>query len=286
MTALSSDQEVTVLESLATLPPLPETAQKIIDAFGDEFIDARDVTNVVEEDAALSAKLLGLANSAYYGLAEPVDCLFDAVSRVIGVDTVRSVLLALAMQRSLDQRACPSFDAERFWRESLITAHCCKRIALRVPDMPDAAKRLAYVTGLCHNIGLMALAFLAPDGTDRVLREEPERHERIDSSLERSTGISHRLATLRLAERWGLPPVLTEAYRCRVDASAVVESKLGLVLLSATCAVGNLDIEDEHKFDLDTMATELGLAVTELQAMALPGERQYDQIEALARSMA
>ena len=67
-------------ENLASLPPLPDTAQKILTCFGDEFIDAKKVAEVVEGDPGICAKLLGLANSAYFGLAEPVNSIGEAIS--------------------------------------------------------------------------------------------------------------------------------------------------------------------------------------------------------------
>ncbi|MEM6511643.1 MAG: HDOD domain-containing protein [Pseudomonadota bacterium] len=281
----SAQQHNTIIDGLTSLPPLPSTAQQIMDAFGDEFIDADEITEIVCNDPGISARLLGLANSAYYGLAEPVDSLSDAVGRVIGVETVRSVVLALAMQKALDQSRCSAFDPERFWKDSLMAAQCCKRVAMRDPALSDHGKRLAYVAGLCHNIGLMALAFLEPEATNAVLVEHDERHMRFDSALERAIGISHREATKVLAERWSLPDMLVEAYRCRYDASVIAESRLGLILVSATAAVSNLDIEEPHQLDLTSVSKRLGLAVDELQSMALPGERQLEQIETLASSM-
>ena len=102
-------------ESIMALPPLPATAQRILTCFGDEFIDAKKVALVVEGDPGICAKLLGLSNSAYFGLAEPVNSISEAISRVLGVDTVRSLVLAMAIQQSFNSKGCPAFDTERFW---------------------------------------------------------------------------------------------------------------------------------------------------------------------------
>ena len=100
MTAAMSTNDTTVriAESVKALPPLPATAHEILTCFGDEFIDARKVASVVEGDPGICAKLLGLANSAYFGLAEPVNDIAEAISRVLGVDTVRSLVLAMAIR--------------------------------------------------------------------------------------------------------------------------------------------------------------------------------------------
>ena len=158
-------------QSIASLPPLPATAQEILTCFGDEFIDAKKVTAVVEGDPGICAKLLGLANSAYFGLAEPVHRIDEAISRVLGVDTVRSLVLAMAIQQSFNSQGCPAFDTQQFWIRCLMVAECCKRVAVADKAGDDAARDLAYSAGLCHNLGLLAMAHMDPKATDLALRK-------------------------------------------------------------------------------------------------------------------
>ena len=171
MTAATDTSETATrfAQSIAALPPLPATAQEILTCFGDEFIDADKVTAVVEGDPGICAKLLGLANSAYFGLAEPVNTISEAISRVLGVDTVRSLVLAMAIQKSFNAKDCPEFDVERFWMQSLLAAECCKKIAFADDKAEDCDRDFAYSAGLCHNLGLMALAHVEPQRTNKVL---------------------------------------------------------------------------------------------------------------------
>ncbi|MDH3352442.1 MAG: HDOD domain-containing protein, partial [Gammaproteobacteria bacterium] len=171
MTAATNTSETATrfAQSIATLPPLPATAQQILTCFGDEFIDADKVTEVVEGDPGICAKLLGLANSAYFGLAEPVNSIGEAISRVLGVDTVRSLVLAMAIQQSFNNKGCPSFKTDRFWMQSLLSAECCKKIAAADEAADDAVRDLAYSAGLCHNLGLMALVHMEPARVNNVL---------------------------------------------------------------------------------------------------------------------
>ena len=121
----TSETAARLARGIGALPPLPVTAQRILTCFGDEFIDADKVTDVIEQDPGICAKLLGLANSAYFGLAEGVNTIAEAVSRVLGVETVRSLVLAMAIQQTFNSRNCPRFDTERFWVQSLSAAECC-----------------------------------------------------------------------------------------------------------------------------------------------------------------
>ena len=164
-----------IAESIAALPPLPATAQEILTCFGDEFIDADKVSSVVEGDPGICAKLLGLANSAYFGLAEPVTNMSDAITWVLGVDTVRSLVLAMAIQQSFNSRKCPAFEPDRFWVQSLLMAECCKKIVACDAEASDMTRDLAYSAGLCYNLGLMALAHMEPRRTDAVLSAHREQ---------------------------------------------------------------------------------------------------------------
>ena len=179
MTAATNTSETATrfAQSIATLPPLPATAQQILTCFGDEFIDADRVTEVVEGDPGICAKLLGLSNSAYFGLAEPVNSIGEAISRVLGVDTVRSLVLAMAIQQSFNSKGCPSFRTDRFWMQSLLAAECCKKIAAADEAADDSVRDLAYSAGLCHNLGLMALVHMEPARTNKVLKAHQQQNE-------------------------------------------------------------------------------------------------------------
>lgn len=285
MSGPNAEHYASILDSVASLPPLPANAQKILSAFNDEFIDADEIADIVRDDPAIVARLVGLANSAYYGLAEPVTCIEDAIGRVLGVEVARSVVLAIAMQRTLDQSRCPAFNSEQFWRGSMLAARCCKQIAVRDRGLSDVEVRLSYVTGLCHNIGLLALAYLVPDEVNEVFLAAKDDPVSLAAGLERRLGMTHREASYLLARHWSLPDATVEAYRCRSNVNAVSDCRLGLILIASTTAVGNLDRDEEEAFDLEAVSRQIGLAVDELQSMALPGQRQSEQISALVQVM-
>jgi len=277
-----------IASSIIALPPLPATAQKILACFGDDFIDAELVSSIVECDAAICAKLLGLANSAYYGLAEPVHKIRDVISRVLGVDTVRSLVLAMAIQQSFDSKKCPAFDVHRFWKQSIWTAECCKKIAAVDSLISDGGRELAYTAGLCHNLGLMALAYIESIRTNSVLRAHSSTEAepgKLSELLMAELDTDHRSVTVELAKAWSLPGLMIAAYQQRLVAETNNDERLGLIVASAAAAVGNLEVEDEHKTELSAWADEIGLAAEDLQRMAVFGERQREQVLTLASSM-
>lgn len=270
--------------SIKALPPLPATAQQILTCFGDEFIDAAKVADVVENDAGICAKLLGLANSAYFGLSEPVNDIASAISRVLGVDTVRSLVLAMAIQQSFNSKRCPAFNAERFWLKSLAVAESCKKIAALDQLADDEERDLAYTSGLCHNLGLMALAHVDPVRTGRALLEHAEQKPQgtLADALEQELNTNHRTMTVELARAWSLPAPMLAAYQSRANSSFESDARLNAVVAAGIMAVNNAGlVEDQHK-SLLYLSECLDIDVEELQKTAMMGSKQKDRVQSLA----
>lgn len=280
----TSNTAANLAKAVMALPPLPATAQDILTCFGDEFIDAGQVADVIKGDAGICAKLLGLANSAYFGLATPVNDMEEVISRVLGVDTVRSLVLAMAVQQSFNSKKCPAFDAERFWLVSLMTAECCKKIAAADESVEDGERDLAYSAGLCHNLGLMALTHIEADRSCQVLMHNSEQVQ--PGSLTRwffdEFKTDHKIMTAELARLWSLPKSMIAAYHYRAFPKSECEDRLGLVVCAGVTAVQNADLPEERRISLLPWSDPLGIGDDDIQRMAEFGERQRNRVESLA----
>lgn len=283
----TTETSVRIARSIMALPPLPATAQEILTCFGDEFIDAKNVADVVEGDPGICAKLLGLSNSAYFGLAEPVNDIGEAISRVLGVDTVRSLVLAMAIQQSFNNKGCPSFDVGRFWKTSLMTAECCKKLASLDESADDTERDLAYSAGLCHNLGLMALTHIEPARTDRVLKahEEQGQSASLADLFDQEFETNHRSMTAELGRIWSLPAPMVTAYQYRAFPNSHCDERLAFVVAAGATAVSNVQLDEDQHSSLQPWCESLGIPAEEVQAMAIFGEQQQDRVRSLANNM-
>ena len=274
-------------ESIMALPPLPATAQEILTCFGDEFIDANKIAAVVDGDPGICAKLLGLANSAYFGLAEPVNDIAEAISRVLGVDTVRSLVLAMAIQQSFNCKQCPEFDVVRFWTQSLMAAECCKKIASVDKSADDAERDLAYSAGLCHNLGLMALTHIEPARTNEVLKQnrENDQNDTLAELFNAEFSTDHKIVTAELGRIWSLPAPMVAAYQYRAFPSSHCEFRLGLVVAAGVAAVENAERSNDRWASLESWSRDLGVDANDIQGMAILGDRQKERVQSLASNM-
>lgn len=231
-----------VLSKLDTLPTLAPIAVKLLQVTTDDSSSAADVVVLIEKDPSLTARLLAAANTVAAGArAKSVD---QAVV-LLGFDAVRSIVLTVKIfecfQSTGPEAVVEGFDRVGFWRHALGVACAARRLAREPLDLsvsPDDA----YVAGLLHDLGKIAMSAVFPKAYDRVTAEAD--HLRGDvADCERSIlGVDHTVVGRRLAERWKLPRSLQEViWLHHISAEALpssVESAplIALVQLADTIA--------------------------------------------------
>ena len=172
-----------------------------------------------------------------------------------------------------------------FWLDSLCVAEACKRLARSDDKASDAIVNLAYPAGLCHNLGLMALAHIEAERTDRVLQahEDYPRPGGLAPRLVAEFNTDHRHTTAELARLWSLPEAIVAAYEHRTSSSdGDQDDRLAAMLDASVATIGNCTGPDESWVDLDNSAVRLGLTSEQL---AEPNDRQLERLRSVASSM-
>jgi putative nucleotidyltransferase with HDIG domain len=161
---------------------------------------------LIEADPALAARTLRLANSAFYGVPGRVGSIGDAV-RILGLRTVSGVLFAVAMHGAFRVGLCPGFHFRGYWQHALATALGSRAMAPLASCDPD----LAFLAGLMHDIGQLALAAFVPVQASQALTHARE----FDLSAERAElavlGMGHPRIGALIARHWGFPSSLVQA---------------------------------------------------------------------------
>ena len=184
--------------NLIQLPTLPEVALQVREAVENENADAATIAGMVANDAALSARLLQVANSPLYRGRIEIDSIQQAITR-LGVKMVRSLVISLAMKQ-IFQATSDNLDQQfrKAWDISLQVAAISRVLAGGVPDLE---KEQAMLGGLIHNIGALPIltkmdeqyGFNADEATVASLIEElsPRIGARILSSWNFSTTLAN-----------------------------------------------------------------------------------------------
>ena len=190
--------------ALRDLPTLPVVARKILLAAEDERSSHRVLASIVSRDQSLTAKVLGLANSAYYGLRAEVRTVNHAVS-IIGSTMLRQLALCAFVIDAWKSRGARRPD---FWRHSVAVAYAAAFLAGKSGKVsPDEA----FCVGLLHDIGVLVLNTEFPKEYAKVhegLRKDGGERYEVERSM---LGIDHLQAGVWLAERWQLPETFGDA---------------------------------------------------------------------------
>ena len=200
------DQQVmeeTVREDLVRptdLPAPPKDAIRIVQACSRPGVDSRDLARLVANDPVLTAELLRISNSAYFGLVSQVKSVSRAVT-VLGNRALRNLVLCISMRDALRSDAIPGFNIDVYWEDALRRAVSARILAELARLDPEEC----FTAGLLQDFGLLVLLFLNPDKVehwDRLSESTPEERRDIEVDLFHST---HDEVGLTLAHSWDLP---------------------------------------------------------------------------------
>ncbi len=284
LVAPSQDAATALLGGVRQLPPLPDTATAIVTSLTDEFVTLEKVAEILEKDPALTARLLGLANSAFYSQKQEVTTVRDAIIRVLGLDLTRGIALGIALGNAFKIDACPAFDIGEFWRSSFYSAAVNSCLADSVANMSLLEKQLAFVAGLTAELGMLALAVVAPEATQAALTGDQERSlsQRFDDQL----GCNHHAAGLVLGQTWALPePLICVLGYVSDPAYAGPFAPLVTATAFSRRIAANLLEGAKDSGDLENTAARLG--VTGALDTILSGEaKELDNIDGIASFIA
>lgn len=202
------------LEDTLELPPLPETAQRIIHLRVNPNAVMGDLVDIVESDPSLAAQVVSWASSSFYAAAGQVKSVHDAVSRVLGFDLVMNLAMGLSLGRALKQPQDHPDGYVDYWQQAIWQAQSAGILASMMPRGERPVFGLAYLAGLLHNFGHLVLAQVFPPHFKLVCRSL-EVNPDIDSSVIEHylLGITREQIAAQLMENWGMPDEVTLAIR-------------------------------------------------------------------------
>ncbi len=205
--AIDEQHIFTGLLTIRDLPTLPQVVIKILEAVEDEYSSAADLTTLLEQDHAISARVLRLANSAFYGLRNEVDTIQRAVV-VLGFDAVSHLALAASVFKSFSELQQFALDPEDFWMHALGAAKAAHIISNEY--CKTTHPELCFTGGLLHDIGKYVMALTLPKQY-RHMAAEAETFTCMLKNIEMEhLGITHADVGGWIAEKWRFPQSITD----------------------------------------------------------------------------
>lgn len=192
-------------ESVITLPTLPASIERLLEMVGRPETSARSLASVISMDQVLTARLLRLANSSYYGFSQKVSTVSLALV-MLGFDAAKDIALTTTVMRSFGaNKNDPRFDLSRFWSHAVSVASASRYLSrvLRIGSPGEA-----FTAGILHDIGQVVLHAYHPEAFGRVLQKVLEEGAPLLETELDILGATHPQVGGWLCRRWNLPEAI------------------------------------------------------------------------------
>lgn len=256
------------IDQIDRLMTLPQVVFQINELVESKTASAADLHRVIKADPALSARLLKLVNSAYYGLPGTVGSLEKAVI-LLGVTAVRNLAIATGIEQLFRRAKIKgAFNGRDLWMHCLAVsaaARClCERMSVRRMDE-------VFMAGLMHDLGLLAAAQVVPEDFNRVVEAVGSSEQAWDTVEMEIFGIDHAAAGAQLAERWHFPADLVGmiAQHHQWTDKQTRAAELGRIIYMADTLAGHMTegfrLTAQHQVCTDEMLVASGVGQDDLR---------------------
>jgi HD-like signal output (HDOD) protein len=259
-----------LLQHPNALPTAPKVVEELISSFEKDDVSLDEIARTLSLDPVLSAKLLRLANSAYYHVSRRIGNVEDAI-RMLGFVTVRTLVISSGLVGGF--KTVPGMDLKRFWRYSLNTAVAAKWIAKKVGLNTD----LAFTIGMMHGIGQLVMHAGMPDRAQE-LDQTVGSYDTARLAAEKAFfGYDFSQVGADMAVRWKFPDIFP-------DTISSFPQPLASSPLSRMAAVLHLAVwrAAAEELKLDAEARAAGMPAEVAAALGLGAQELEGEMPSLA----
>jgi putative nucleotidyltransferase with HDIG domain len=202
---------------VSTLPSAPKAFQEVLACLQDPAASMSDVARIIGRDVAMTANIMKMVNSAFFGVRQPVTTTDRAVA-YLGLDTLGALVLGHGVFKSGLSTGIAGFSLEGLWAHSLHTAMAARTIALHEKVSSAEAER-AFLAGVLHDVGKIVFATRTIQSSDIVASVGE------DVSLMQ---VHHAEVGAYLLGLWGFPNPIVEAVAYHHAPSLAADQRLSL----------------------------------------------------------
>ncbi|MBN1517915.1 HDOD domain-containing protein [Candidatus Sumerlaeota bacterium] len=200
-----------ILKSAESIPPMPNTSVRLAQVLNDSDASIQQITQLIQFDQALTADLLRLCNSAYFGFSEPIYSVKDAVVK-LGTAKVFQLAMAYSTRRCIDNEI-DGYDLGPgdLWRHSVSVALAAQLLAQH--SSCSISTGLAFTTALLLDIGKLALNHYVGAELPNLSKLVKNESISFEEAEQQHFGVSHPEIGARIAEKWQLPACMVNCIR-------------------------------------------------------------------------
>jgi HD-like signal output (HDOD) protein len=259
------------IKTIANLPTLPHIASRLMQIVNSPDTSADTVASLVSQDISLSAKVLRLANSAFYGIPKSINTLNNAVV-ILGFKIIQTMVLSLTvfdMFTRDDDEDGVAFDRNDFWRHSLRCAVIARLLAHRRRRSFALDPEEAFCAGLLHDVGKVVMEQYLNQDFHKALHHA-RLHNLSSFEAERDVlGYTHCDVASWLTGSWSLPDEIEQPLVCHHEPEEATICVDSVMICHIADVLSKLNDKDEAAVLETTTALEqkarmLGLSARDL----------------------
>jgi len=205
---LRNEKLKALVANMTVLPSVPAVYFRVLKELQSPTTTVEKIAGIVSTDPAMTAKLLQLVNSAFFGISRSIANPAEAV-QLLGIATVRSLALSIHVFRVFEQSEAGSSRLQRIWTHSLGTGLAAKKIAQIASGEPHLADE-AFISGLLHDLGKLMLSSNRASDYQKAADLACQKHLTIAEAEQEIFGASHADIGAYLLGLWGLPVPIVE----------------------------------------------------------------------------
>lgn len=196
-----------IYSKIDELPTLPSTVTRLLTLFEDKRSNVSLITEIVQKDPALAAKILKVANSAYYGFSQKISNLERAIA-LLGFNMIKSLVISIGVMTSISLKNKTTVSIKDLWNHCVTTAILMREMGKRINN--DNESDHLFILGLLHDIGMVVF--------DQFFSEDFQEVINIATSVERKDfykieqkiiGFDHGEVGGMLLARWNFPKIIS-----------------------------------------------------------------------------
>lgn len=204
---LAMYQLESLIEQSKELPPLPEIYIRVSELLESDTANAQEVGEAVQTDPSLTARVLKMINSAYYGLPHQVTSISQAIS-LLGRQQIKHILMGSVLAGVFKDINIEGFPLQEFWEHSIKTAIIARHLAMQNIHVID--HEAFFTAGLLHDIGRLVIAQVAADKLAEIDQLVAVSGVDIVETESDKLGVTHVEVGAALMRKWNMPSLLTQ----------------------------------------------------------------------------
>ena len=200
--ALDAARLRATIESITDLPTLPVVVTRITSQIANPTTNAADIGKLIEQDQALTGKVLRLVNSAYYGFPKQIKSVQHAVV-ILGFNKVKTSIITASVFGAFRGRRQGGLDLRRFWQHALGVA-----ISSKVAAEHFGAAHMsedAFICGLLHDVGKVVMDQYQPNIYGPIVKYANDKGILLYDAEEEVMGLTHATIGEWMMDKWRLP---------------------------------------------------------------------------------